>query len=124
MSESTTDIRIVPSLKGQDVLTEILRDGAPRFRTVIPSQCRPFAVEADVSHSTDGYSHTAPRPTVAVPSRYQTLPASLAPPSRNRPRQPRHTASPRRTTTDLVSAMRGVSLPRISINTPPRLIIY
>src|SRR3954467_11714342 len=31
MTESTTDIRIVPTPKGQDVLTEILRDGARRM---------------------------------------------------------------------------------------------
>jgi hypothetical protein len=31
MSESTTDIRIVPLPEGQDVLTEILRDGARRM---------------------------------------------------------------------------------------------
>ena len=33
MSESTTDIRIVPLPNGQDVLTEILRDGA-RHRAI------------------------------------------------------------------------------------------
>jgi hypothetical protein len=31
MNESTTDIRIVPLPKGQDVLTEVLRDGARRM---------------------------------------------------------------------------------------------
>src|SRR3954447_16438315 len=31
MSESTTDIRIVPLPTGQDVLTEVLRDGARRM---------------------------------------------------------------------------------------------
>src|SRR3954469_8512490 len=31
MSESTTDIRIVPLPKGQDVLTDLLRDGARRM---------------------------------------------------------------------------------------------
>src|SRR3954469_22989896 len=31
MNESTTDIRIVPLPTGQDVLTEVLRDGARRM---------------------------------------------------------------------------------------------
>jgi hypothetical protein len=31
MQQSATDIRIVPLLTGQDVLTEILRDGARRL---------------------------------------------------------------------------------------------
>jgi hypothetical protein len=31
MSESTTSIRIVPLPSGQDVLTEVLRDGARRL---------------------------------------------------------------------------------------------
>ena len=31
MSETTTDIRIVPLPTGQDVLTEVLRDGARRM---------------------------------------------------------------------------------------------
>jgi hypothetical protein len=31
MNESTTDIRIVPTPTGQDVLTDVLRDGARRM---------------------------------------------------------------------------------------------
>ncbi len=31
MNESTTDLRIVPTPTGQDVLTEVLRDGARRM---------------------------------------------------------------------------------------------
>jgi hypothetical protein len=31
MSESTTDLRIMPLPTGQDVLTEVLRDGARRM---------------------------------------------------------------------------------------------
>ena len=41
MSESTTDIRIVPLPTGQDVLTEVLRDGARRMLAQ--------AVEAEVA---------------------------------------------------------------------------
>ena len=31
MSESTTDIRIMPLASSRDVLTDLLRDGAPRL---------------------------------------------------------------------------------------------
>ena len=41
MQQSTTDIRIVPLPQGQDVLTEILRDGARRMLAE--------AVEAEVA---------------------------------------------------------------------------
>jgi putative transposase len=49
MSESTTDIRIVPLPQGQDVLTEILRDGARRMRAE--------AVEAEVAAWIDAHAH-------------------------------------------------------------------
>ena len=41
MNQSTTELRIVPLPKGQDVLTEILRDGARRMLAQ--------AVEAEVA---------------------------------------------------------------------------
>jgi hypothetical protein len=36
MNESTTDLRIVPTPTGQDVLTEVLRDGARRMLAQAP----------------------------------------------------------------------------------------
>ena len=49
MSESTTDIRIVPLPTGQDVLTEVLRDGARRMLAQ--------AVEAEVAAWVDDHAH-------------------------------------------------------------------
>src|SRR4051794_17808675 len=49
MQQSTTDIRIVPLPKGQDVLTEILRDGARRMLSE--------AVEAEVAAWIDAHAH-------------------------------------------------------------------
>ena len=49
MQQSTTDIRIVPLPKGQDVLTEILRDGARRLLTE--------AIEAEVTAWIDAHAH-------------------------------------------------------------------
>jgi putative transposase len=49
MSESTIDIRIVPIPTGQDVLTEILRDGARRLLAE--------AVEAEVAGWIDAHAH-------------------------------------------------------------------
>src|SRR5689334_5728119 len=49
MNESTTDIRIVPLPTGQDVLTEILRDGARRLLAE--------AVEAEVTAWIDTHAH-------------------------------------------------------------------
>ncbi len=49
MSESTTDLRIVPLPKGQDVLTEILRDGARRMLAE--------AIEAEVAIWIDAHAH-------------------------------------------------------------------
>ena len=49
MSESTTDIRIVPLPTGQDVLTEVLRDGARRMLAQ--------AVEAEVTAWIDAHAH-------------------------------------------------------------------
>ena len=49
MSESTTDIRIVPLPEGQDVLTEILRDGARRMLAE--------AIEAEVAAWIDAHAH-------------------------------------------------------------------
>jgi putative transposase len=49
MCESTTDIRIVPLPKGQDVLTEILRDGARRMLAE--------AIEAEVATWIDAHAH-------------------------------------------------------------------
>jgi putative transposase len=49
MSESTTDIRIVPLPESQDVLTEILRDGARRMLAQ--------AVEAEVAAWIDAHAH-------------------------------------------------------------------
>lgn len=49
MSESTTDLRIVPLPNGQDVLTEILRDGARRMLAQ--------AIEAEVAIWIDGRAH-------------------------------------------------------------------
>src|SRR3954447_26473347 len=53
MTESTTDIRIVPLPRGQDVLTDILRDGARR----LPAQ----AVEAEVAAWIDAHAHLKDR---------------------------------------------------------------
>src|SRR4051812_27451914 len=49
MSESTTDIRIVPLPTGQDVLTDLLRDGARRLLAQ--------AIEAEVSAWIDDHAH-------------------------------------------------------------------
>src|SRR5512147_931484 len=49
MSESTTDIRIVPLPKGQDVLTDLLRDGARRMLAE--------AIEAEVAAWIDAHAH-------------------------------------------------------------------
>src|SRR5512135_1401990 len=49
MSESTTDIRIVPLPTGQDVLSEVLRDGAWRMLAQ--------AVEAEVAAWIDAHAH-------------------------------------------------------------------
>ena len=49
MSQSTTDIRIVPLLTGQDVLTDLLRDGARRMLAQ--------AVEAEVAAWIDAHGH-------------------------------------------------------------------
>ena len=49
MSESTTDIRIVPLPTGQDVLTEVLRNGARRMLAE--------AVEAEVAAWIDAHAH-------------------------------------------------------------------
>src|SRR4029079_13423700 len=49
MSESTTDIRIVPLPTGQDVLTDLLRDGA---RLMLAQ-----AVEAEIAAYVDAHAH-------------------------------------------------------------------
>ncbi len=49
MSQSTTEIRIVPLPKGQDVLTDIPRDGARRMLAQ--------AVEAEVAAWIDAHDH-------------------------------------------------------------------
>src|SRR3954447_497209 len=49
MTESITDIRIVPLPKGQDVLTDLLRDGARRLLAE--------AVEAEVAAWIDAHAH-------------------------------------------------------------------
>jgi len=49
MSESTTDIRIVPLPTGQDVLTDLLRDGARRMLAQ--------AVDAEVAAWIDAHAH-------------------------------------------------------------------
>src|SRR5512147_1449061 len=49
MNESTTDIRIVPSPTGQDLLTDILREGARRMLAQ--------AVEAEVATWIDSHDH-------------------------------------------------------------------
>src|SRR3954471_17825086 len=49
MSQSTTEIRIVPTSQGQDVLTDILRDGARRMLAQ--------AIEAEVASWIDDHAH-------------------------------------------------------------------
>src|SRR3954471_14948336 len=49
MSESTTDTRIVPLPTGQDVLTDLLRDGARRLLAQ--------AIEAEVATWIDAHAH-------------------------------------------------------------------
>ena len=49
MSESTTDIRIMPLASSRDVLTDLLRDGAPRLLAQ--------AVEAKVAARIDDHAH-------------------------------------------------------------------
>ncbi len=49
MNESTTDLRIVPLPKGQDVLTDLLRDGARRLLAE--------AIEAEVATWIDAHAH-------------------------------------------------------------------
>ncbi|MGE5755742.1 MAG: transposase, partial [Planctomycetaceae bacterium] len=53
MSESTTDIRIVPLPTGRDVITEILRDGARRMLAE--------AIEAKVAAWIDAHDHLKDR---------------------------------------------------------------
>ena len=49
MSQSTTEIRIVPLPTGQDVLTDLLRDGARRMLAQ--------AVEAEVAAYVEAHAH-------------------------------------------------------------------
>jgi hypothetical protein len=49
MTESTTDMRIVPLPGGQDVLTEVIREGARRMLAQ--------AVEAEVAAWIDAHAH-------------------------------------------------------------------
>src|SRR4051812_12990861 len=49
MSQSTTEIRIVPLAPSQDVLTDLLRDGARRLLAQ--------AIEAEVAGWIDDHSH-------------------------------------------------------------------
>src|SRR4051794_29025597 len=49
MSQSTTEIRIVPLAPGQDVLTDLLRDGARRLLAQ--------AIEAEVAAWIDDHAH-------------------------------------------------------------------
>jgi putative transposase len=49
MNESTTDIRILPLPTGQDVLTEVLREGARRMLA--------RAIEAEVAAWIDDHAH-------------------------------------------------------------------
>ena len=49
MSQSTTEIRIVPLPSGRDVLTDLLRDGARRMLAQ--------AVEAEVAAWIDDHAH-------------------------------------------------------------------
>jgi putative transposase len=49
MNESTTDLRIVPLTTGQDVLTDLLRDGARRMLAQ--------DVEAEVAAYVDAHAH-------------------------------------------------------------------
>ena len=49
MSESTTDIRIVPLASSHDVLTDLLRDGARRLLAE--------AIEAEVAAWVDAHAH-------------------------------------------------------------------
>ena len=53
MSESTTDIRIVPLPTGQDILTDLLRDGARRLLAE--------AIEAEVAAWIDDRAHLKDR---------------------------------------------------------------
>ena len=49
MSQSTTEIRIVPLVPSQDVLTDLLRDGARRLLAQ--------AIEAEVASWIDDHAH-------------------------------------------------------------------
>ena len=49
MQQSTTDIRIVPLPQSQDVLTDLLRDGATRLLAE--------AIEAEVAAWIDAHAH-------------------------------------------------------------------
>src|SRR4051812_4623821 len=49
MTESTTEVRIVPLAEGQDVLTDLLRDGARRLLAE--------AIEAEVAAWIDAHAH-------------------------------------------------------------------
>src|SRR5215204_3829064 len=49
MTESTTDTRIVPLPTGQDILTDLLRDGARRLLAE--------AIEAEVAAWIDAHAH-------------------------------------------------------------------
>ena len=77
MSESTTDIRIVPLPKGQDVLTDILRDGARRLLAE--------AVEAEVAAWIDAHAHLKDAGR-APAGRPQRPPARADHPDRHRAR--------------------------------------
>ena len=78
MSQSTTDIRIVPLPTGQDVLTDLLRDGARRLLAQ--------AIEAEVAAWIDDHAHLKDDAGTS-PGRPQRPPPRADHPDRHRARR-------------------------------------
>jgi putative transposase len=83
MNESTTDIRIVPLPTGQDVLTEVLRDGARRMLAQAVA-AEVAAWIADHAHLKDQAGHKQVVRNGHLPER--TIPTGLGPIEVQQPR--------------------------------------
>jgi hypothetical protein len=73
MTQSTTDIRIVPLPQSQDVLTDILRAGAQELLAK--------AIEAEVAAWIDEHSHLKDRPGASRSSATATSPSGRSRPA-------------------------------------------
>ncbi len=100
MNESTTDIRIVPLPTGQDVLTEVLRDGARRMLAQAV-EAEAAAWIADHAHLKDEAGHQQVVRNGHLPER--TIQTGLGPIEVQQPRvRDRHPADPREAFTSAI----------------------